>query len=126
MDENILASKFPTTFKKPLKTFLFKMMREAAPSAKKYYQDEFSGLPKLRDFDWRMDIKIASKQQERMKYPVLYVKLDLENQGNATQVEENKQVLFQVSKGQLKEILANFETINSQLSALTSSVAGGN
>ena len=31
LDENILASKFPATFKKPLKTFLFKMMREAAP-----------------------------------------------------------------------------------------------
>ena len=37
MDENILASKFPPAFKKPLKTFLFKMMREAAPSSKKYF-----------------------------------------------------------------------------------------
>ena len=79
MDENVLASKFPQTFKKALKTFLFKMMRETAPNSKKYFQDEFSGLPKLRDFDWRMDIKIASKQQERMKQPVLYVKMDLES-----------------------------------------------
>ena len=61
MDENILASKFPPTFKKQLKTFLFKMMREYAPRTKKYFQDEFSGLPKLRDFDWRLDVKVASK-----------------------------------------------------------------
>ena len=68
------------------------MMREYAPQTKKYFQDEFSGLPKLRDFDWRMDVKIASKQQERMKQPMLYVKLDLDKQ-------EDQQVLFQVSKG---------------------------
>jgi hypothetical protein len=41
---------------------------------------------------------------------VLYVEMDL---------EEQEQVLFQVSKGQLKEILNNFEVINQQLSALT-------
>ena len=34
-------------------------------------------------------------------------------------LEEQQQVLFQVSKGQLKEILNNFEIINQQLSALT-------
>ena len=42
LDENILASKFPTTFKKQLKVFLFKMLREHAPASKKYFQDEFS------------------------------------------------------------------------------------
>ena len=55
-------------------------------------------------------MKISSRQQERVKQPVLYVEMDLENQ---------EQVLFQVSKGQLKEILNNFEIINQQLSSLT-------
>eukprot|EP00349_Pseudokeronopsis_sp_Brazil_P004282 CAMPEP_0202958168 /NCGR_PEP_ID=MMETSP1396-20130829/2526_1 /ASSEMBLY_ACC=CAM_ASM_000872 /TAXON_ID= /ORGANISM="Pseudokeronopsis sp., Strain Brazil" /LENGTH=89 /DNA_ID=CAMNT_0049676063 /DNA_START=265 /DNA_END=534 /DNA_ORIENTATION=+ len=89
MDENVLAARFPPNFKKPLKTFLFKIMRDAAPIAKKYFQDEFSGLPKLRDFDWRMDVKVASKQQERMKQPVLYVKLDIESQGNGREALDN-------------------------------------
>ena len=31
MDENILAAKFPPNFKKQLKTFIFKIMREIAP-----------------------------------------------------------------------------------------------
>ena len=45
LDENILASKFPATFKKKLKSVLFKLLREHAPHAKKYMQDEFtSGL----------------------------------------------------------------------------------
>ena len=35
--------------------------------------------------------------------------MDLEKE---PQQEKGKQVLFQVSKGQLKEILNNFETIN--------------
>ena len=37
LDENILASKFPATFKKQLKVFLFKMLREHAPASKKYF-----------------------------------------------------------------------------------------
>ncbi len=49
------------------------------------------------------------------------MKLDLEGQGNALGFEKDKQVLFQVSKGQLKEILNNFESINAQLSQLASS-----
>ncbi len=64
----------------------------------------------MRDFDWRLDVKISSKHQERVKQPVLYVEMDLEQQ---------QQVLFQVSKGQLKEILNNFEVINQQLASLT-------
>jgi len=37
LDENVLASKFPPTFKKQLKSFLFKLMREHAPKTKKYF-----------------------------------------------------------------------------------------
>ena len=32
----------------------------------------------MLDFDWRLDFKVASKQQERMKQPVLYVKMELD------------------------------------------------
>ena len=37
LDENILAAKFPATFKKQLKSFLFKMLREHAPACKRYF-----------------------------------------------------------------------------------------
>ena len=37
LDENILAAKFPPTFKKQLKSFLFKLLREHAPAAKRYF-----------------------------------------------------------------------------------------
>ena len=36
----------------------------------------------MEDFDWRLDFKVYSKQQERMKQPMLYVKMDLQG-GNA-------------------------------------------
>jgi hypothetical protein len=36
LDENLLAQKFPPTFKKQLKSLLFKMLREHAPATKKY------------------------------------------------------------------------------------------
>ena len=54
-----------------------------------------------------------------MKQPLLFVKLELESNANQPQSEytqtggiADKEVLFQVSKGQLKNILDNFEMIN--------------
>ena len=46
---------------------------------------------------------MSSKSQERMKQPVLYVQMD---------IEDSKDVTFEVSKGQLKGIIDNFEVIN--------------
>ena len=57
-------------------------MREVAPMTKEFVQDSFSGTSKLNDFDWRLDFKVASKSQERMKQPILHVKMDLENVNN--------------------------------------------
>ena len=76
-DENELAEKFPEEFPKKIKTFLFKMMREVAEPSKIYLQDQFTSLPKMRDFDWRMDVKISSRTEDRIKVPTLYVKMDL-------------------------------------------------
>ena len=49
-----------------------------------------------------------------MKKPALYVKFDLEDDSG-----KEKPVLFEVNKTQHKDILANFEAINTQLAALT-------
>jgi hypothetical protein len=57
-------------------------MRKVAPLMKSYVQDQFTGTNKLQDFDWRLDFKISSKNQERMKQPVLYVKMELEGSNN--------------------------------------------
>ena len=77
MDENALAARFPEGFKKSLKSFLFKQMREVAPLTKTFVQEQFTSTSKLDDFDWRLDFKVSSKNNERMKQPVLYVKMDL-------------------------------------------------
>jgi hypothetical protein len=78
LDETILAEKFPEDFKKQLKSFLFKAMREVAPLTKTFVQDQFTSTNRLEDFDWRLDFKISSKNQERLKQPFLYVKMELE------------------------------------------------
>lgn len=113
-DEETIVARFPEKFNKKLKVVLFKMMREVSEQAKQYYRDEFTCLPKLKEFDWRLDVKISSKESDRLKQPTLYVKMDL---------EKSNEVLFQVSKGQLKELLTNFEKINQQLTGLTTSMA---
>ena len=76
-DENELVACFPEDFKKSLKSFLFKAMREVAPLTKSYIQDAFTSANRLEDFDWRLDFKVSSKNQDRMKQPTLYVNLEL-------------------------------------------------
>ena len=71
-----------------MRTALFKMMREVSETSKKHFQDDFSCLPKLRDFDWRLDVKISSKNADRLKQPMLYVKMDLEQEGQAPLSED--------------------------------------
>lgn len=128
-DETVLAEKLPEAMQKQVKTFLFKQMRAAAPLTKNYVQDQFTGTSKMVDFDWRLDFKISSKQQERMKQPVLYVKLELDKSQKTEQdgagSNEHQDVLFQVSKGQLKNIIDNFEDINQTLSGLAETMGGG-
>ena len=92
-DEETVVERFPATFNKKMKVALFKMMREVSESTKQYIQDGFTCLPKMTDFDWRLDVKISSKDHDRLKQPTLFVKMDLEESGQADQV------LFQVSKG---------------------------
>ena len=59
-----------------------------------------------------MDVKISSKETERLKQPTLYVKMDLEKDEAKSGDDQDQQVIFQVSKGQLREILNQFESIN--------------
>ena len=76
-DENVLAAAFPENYTKQVKSFLFKAMRDVAPLSKTYFQDQFTGTSRLDDFDWRLDFKVSSKNQDRMKQPVLYVNMEL-------------------------------------------------
>ena len=93
-DESEIASKFPEDFPKKIKTFLFKMMREVAEPSKVYLQDQFTSLPKLRDFDWRMDVKISSKQEDRIKVPTLYMQMDLQKDQAQSGESQDQQVMF--------------------------------
>ena len=66
-DEETMVARFPEKFNKKMKVALFKMMREVSEQAKQYIRDEFTCLPKLKEFDWRLDVKISSKQSDRHK-----------------------------------------------------------
>ena len=59
-------------------------MRSVADESKQYYQDQFTNLPRMVDFDWRLDVKVSSKSAERLKQPILYVKMDLEDTAAAS------------------------------------------
>ena len=57
-------------------------------------QEKFTSTNILEDFDWRLDFKVASKQQERIKQPMLYVKMELSNGNQEGSQQTHKDVLF--------------------------------
>ena len=61
-DEGPLVEAFPEDFDKSVKKFLFKQLREWAPLSKEHIQENLVGTSKLQDFDWRLDMKVASRQ----------------------------------------------------------------
>ena len=70
-------------------------MRAVAPLTKSYIQEQFTSTSKLDDFDWRLDFKISSKNQERIKQPVLYVKMDTHDGNNeAKRQTPHQEVMF--------------------------------
>ena len=110
-DDDQFNSKIPEGALSPTgKVALMQIIRATHFYTKHYLQTEFSALPPLEDFDWRLDVKVSSKNQERMKKPTLYMKLH---------IKEKEDVLFEMNKEQLKDVLTQFDSINQQLSALT-------
>ena len=41
-----------------------------------------------------MDVKISSKESDRLKQPTLYMKMDLEKDESKTREEQEQQVVF--------------------------------
>ena len=61
-DEDQFNSKIPEGALSPTgKVALMQIIRATHLYTKHYLQTEFSSLPPLEDFDWRLDVKVSSK-----------------------------------------------------------------
>ena len=79
------------------------------------------GLPPLLDFDWRIDVKMASKELERMAIPTLLVDMEVQRQPTLVDsVPGVQHVNFELSREALQTMLDGLGRIRDQLGAVSS------
>ena len=70
-----VATLFPDDFHRNLRDLLVKLIVEALPSWRRAAIEDLVGLPRLAEFDWRVDVKSASNRLNRMAEPTCFVQI---------------------------------------------------
>lgn len=117
--EQNFVSIIPQTFSDKLVKLIIRLLRDRKDKYRGYFEKNFLSASQLVDFDWRVDLQVASNEKRRQKIPQLLLNLKVGSSGENEQVVSSKPV--QISHDKLKEMLSMFENISTQLQAL-----GGN
>jgi hypothetical protein len=70
-----LGPLFPEKFHKDLKALILQIIEARLPQWRESASSELTFLPKLKEFDWRVDVKRASDATESMSVPTVIVQL---------------------------------------------------
>ncbi|XP_014662673.1 PREDICTED: COMM domain-containing protein 9-like [Priapulus caudatus] len=111
---------FPESFHKNLKDLLSKIITERSESWRNYIINSEITMPKLVDFDWRVDLKMASETVSRMSVPTCLLQLQVQDnldQSSTAPVTSFHSV--ELSKGTLDTMLDGLGKICDQLSSVS-------
>ncbi|XP_060072390.1 COMM domain-containing protein 9-like [Ylistrum balloti] len=114
-----LQSLFPSNFHKNLRDLLVKTMMENMNNWRNSALNNQVSLPRLVDFDWRVDIKTSSDTITRMSVPTCILQMKV--QENATEVDQTpdvEHVNVELSKETLDTMLDGLSKIRDQLSSV--------
>ncbi|XP_071809688.1 COMM domain-containing protein 9-like isoform X2 [Asterias amurensis] len=118
-DATSVQSVFPSEFHKNLKDLLTKIITESLPTWRNRSINSQISLPRLVDFDWRVDIKTSSDTLARMSVPTCVLQLKV--QENATRVDvapDTSTMNVELSKETLDTMLDGLGKIRDQLNSV--------
>ncbi|XP_033752057.1 COMM domain-containing protein 9-like isoform X2 [Pecten maximus] len=114
-----LQALFPSNFHKNLRDLLVKTMMENMNSWRNSALNNQVSLPRLVDFDWRVDIKTSSDTITRMSVPTCVLQMKVqENATEVDQIPEVEHVNVELSKETLDTMLDGLSKIRDQLSSV--------
>ncbi|XP_064602097.1 COMM domain-containing protein 9-like [Liolophura sinensis] len=114
-----VATLFPDDFHKDLRKLLSKIIAELCPNWRNHAINNQVSLPRLVDFDWRIDLKAASQNIAQMSVPTCILQLQV--QENPTQVGSVPPLTstnVELSKETLDTMLDGLGKIRDQLSSV--------
>ncbi|XP_061173319.1 COMM domain-containing protein 9-like [Saccostrea echinata] len=114
-----IQSLFPKDFHKNLRDLIAKIALENMNNWKNHSISNQVSLPRLVDFDWRVDTKMASDSVSRMSVPTCIIQMKVqENQTEVGRVPEINNVNVELSKETLDTMLDGLSKIRDQLSSV--------
>lgn len=114
-----IQSLFPKDFHKNLRDLITKIALENMNNWKNHSISNQVSLPRLMDFDWRVDTKMASDSVSRMSVPTCIIQMKVqENQTEVGRVPEINNVNVELSKETLDTMLDGLSKIRDQLSSV--------
>lgn len=119
-DAASVAGIFPDNFHKNLKELLSKIIAGNLSSWRSKSISNQVSLPKLVDFDWRVDIKSSSDSLSRMSVPTCILQLKIQEEANSTErVPGTESLNVELSKEKLEAMLDGLGKIRDQLSSVS-------
>ncbi|KAH3888754.1 COMM domain-containing protein 9-like isoform X2 [Dreissena polymorpha] len=114
-----LIKLFPDDFHKSLRDLLAKIMIESMASWKSQAVNNQVSLPRMVDFDWRVDIKTSSDSIARMSVPTCLLQMKVQdNPLRVDQVPNVSNISVELSKETLDTMLDGLSKIRDQLSSV--------
>lgn len=103
---------FPSEFNGKLRLAILNSVFQNYEEIRAEFSKEAGTLPRLLDFDWRIDSQIASKYGKPAK-PLMMLRLDTEKEAGS------ETTVLELPRDRVKEILNVFQRIDAQLKAIT-------
>ncbi|XP_062509816.1 COMM domain-containing protein 9-like [Corticium candelabrum] len=114
-----LAAMFPESFHKNLKELIVKIIVENLDSWRQSVAGSQVSLPRLQDFDWRIDIKSSANSMARMSVPTCIVQMQVqETPRDVETMASRKNVNIEFTKETLETMLDGLGKIRDQLSSV--------
>lgn len=110
-----LGTIFPENFHEQLKKLLSDLFQTYGDIWEKQINFEVCQADKMLDFDWRLDMRVASRSGTKQNEPFVLFQLE-----TMSSVEENKRnnMTFQMNAQELNTLFTNMKKIKDQLNLL--------
>jgi len=114
-----LFALFPEDFHRNLRDLIVKLVVELLPGWRRAAIEDLVGLPRLADFNWRVDVKSASNRINRMSQPSCFVQIKVDERRKKDGELTSRSMAVEFNQEQMNNMVDALEKIKNQLQVLS-------
>jgi len=114
-----LFALFPEDFHRNLRDLVVKLVVELLPGWRRAAIEDLVGLPRLANFDWRVDVKSASNRINRMSQPTCFVQIEVDERRKRNGQVSSRTMAVEFNQEQMTNMVEAMDKIKNQLQVLS-------